>query len=110
MKRVILASLFALLITGGIAIGYFYYQQLKSPSSDAIIAVPTDAAFVIETRDAKSGWENLKKSSIWQDLLKSGFFTKITRNATFLDSVFNSSGSLSRLYENQTVFVSAHVT
>ena len=109
MKRVVLASLISLLIIGAIALGYFYYQQLKTPSLEAVNAIPTDAAFIVETKDASATWKSIRESSIWNELKNSSYFSALNRKGVFIDSLFSKGRSVSKLYEAQTVFISAHI-
>jgi hypothetical protein len=110
MKRVVLASFFAVLFIGAIALGYFYYYQLKTPTSEAISAIPSDAAFIVETRNPKKAWQTLRDSEIWRDLKSSSYFSNLNRKAFFIDSVMMHSEKLSAVYESEPVFISAHLT
>ncbi len=110
MKRVLIASLLALIVIGGITFGYFYYKQLKMPQAEAISAIPADAAFVIELKNAKSFYDKFKANKIWMDMQSNGCFKEIAEGGRFLDSAISKDSDLKDLYCCQTIFVSAHYT
>lgn len=108
MKRVVLSSFIALLIIGAIAGGYFYYQKLKVPHSEALNAIPPDAAFLIRSENFKQSWDKLFKSSLWQILKENANYQKIEKDVHAIDSSFSKSESAKQFLENYPVYLSAH--
>ncbi len=108
MKRVILSSFIALLIIGSIAAGYFYYQQIKAPHSEAMNAIPSDAAYILECNNFKASWQKLSQTSLWVDLLGSSYFNSLTEDINYLDSTLGKKEDTQVFLKNYPFFISAH--
>ena len=109
MKRVVLSSFIALLIISAIAIAYFYYQQVKTPNAEALNAIPSDAAFILEVQNTKSAWSKIEAKPIWKELVALPFFKNISNTAHLLDSVLKANKN-DLLIESSTVFISGHMS
>ncbi len=110
MKRVLIASIFSLIVIGGITFAYFYYRQLKMPQGEAISAIPSDAAFVLEFKNPKAFYDKIITNKIWIDMQSNAYYKKIAEDARYLDSALGKDSDLKQLYCCQTVFISAHYT
>ncbi len=110
MKRVVFASLFALLIIAAIVFAYFYYQQLKSPASESFAAIPTDAALVIEIKKVSGLWEKILQTDSWASLSKQPVLSKISLQAQFLDSAMAANKDINALFQNKPLVISVHVS
>jgi hypothetical protein len=109
MKRVVLASFIALLIIGSIAASYFYYQQVQSPQSEAINAIPSDAALILELKNTKASWLKISQSQIWKELNGLAYFKNISNSLHLLDSVLLTTKN-PEFFEQSQLFISAHPT
>src|ERR1039458_4928177 len=110
MKRILIASILALIVICGITFAYFYYKELKMPQAEAINAIPSDAAFVIELKNVKAFYDKFKANKIWMDMGSNEYFKELAANGKYLDSVISKDSNLKDLYCCQTIFVSAHYT
>lgn len=109
MFKKILLTFFVVILICGAVVGYLYYKDLKKPVSPSIDAIPTNACFIIETRNTQKTWDNIIKTNlIWNDLKATNFFGKLNRNFIFLDSVISTNPSLEEVFETQSLFVSCH--
>jgi outer membrane protein assembly factor BamB len=109
LKKIILALIILPVIATGI---YFYlvYRQQKTPISDALNAVPSNASFILETRQAQSAWKKISETNlIWENLLATEFFTGLNKNLKFIDSLFANVPGAYPMLDNRSVFVSAHL-
>ena len=66
IARNIILLLLALIIISGSVIGYFYYNKEEIVVTQLLKAVPTDAAIVVECKNANTFFKNLQtKSNVW---------------------------------------------
>lgn len=109
-KKITIGLLIAAVI--GVAVYWFTYtKELHTPVSDAIKAIPINAAFVIESKQTKNCWQKLSQSSvIWQEMLNTELFSSINSQAHTIDSLIASDVSVLKLLENRSFFISAHVS
>ncbi len=109
MKRVVFASILALLIIGGIAFSYFYYQRYKVPRADAFGIIPKDAAFVLESRNFPRFIEHLANNQPWKCTAGFAFFQRCSQTLSYADSICRKNPKLKSFLEENTVFISAHI-
>lgn len=109
-KKIVFGILIAALIAGGIY-WFTYTKELRTPVSEAINAIPGDAAFIFESKQSKNSWKKLSQTSIlWRELLGTKTFSKMDFQANYIDSLISTEPSVSRLLENHSLFVSAHIS
>ena len=109
--RNILITFFVLVILGAGVVGYLFYKQLKSPSSKAINAIPSNAAIIMESNDFQKAWQSLEKTtSFWRTLSDIGFIKALNDQTTCLDSILSAEGQVSALVKGRPAFISAHLT
>ncbi len=110
MKRILIASILALIVIGGITFAYFYYKELKMPQAEAINAIPASAAFILEFKNAKAFYDKFKSNKIWTDMQSNIYYKEIEGNCKHLDSLISKDADLKEFYCCQTIFVSVHYT
>ncbi len=108
MKRVVLASVISVLIIASIAVGYFYYQQVKSPSLEAINAIPPDASIIIDIRNMVELNEKLQKSEIWKSLNEIPELSELNDEFTYLDSCLKANNELLAHISSYPLLISVH--
>ncbi len=87
-----------------------YVKQIKTPVSPGINAIPSNAAFILESKQSKNVWQKLSQTNImWEELLGTETFSKINTSARYLDSLTNLNTDVVNLLDNRSVFISAHV-
>ncbi|MCX6296798.1 MAG: hypothetical protein NTX97_12195 [Bacteroidetes bacterium] len=103
------------IIVSAISIGgiywFFYTKEARTPISEGINAIPTDAAIIFESKQSKNTWKKLSQTNImWEELLSTETITKLNQQATFIDSIIETAPEISELLENHSVYISAHST
>ena len=87
------------------------FTKISTPVSKAIIAIPSDAAIIIESDDFPSAWSALKSVSVfWNKLTEIDLVKQINKRTTYLDSLFSKEGELAQLVKGQATFISLHLT
>jgi hypothetical protein len=109
MKRVVLSSFIALLIISATAIAYFYYQQAKTPNSDALNAIPSDPAFILEVQNTRKAWAKIEGKPLWKEFTALPYFKNISITLHLLDSVLKA-GKHNTFLESTTTFISGHMS
>lgn len=109
-KKIVLGIVAAALIAGGIY-WFTYTKELHTPVSDAINAIPGNAALIFESKQARTAWKKLSKTSVlWQELLGTKTFSRLNAQAHYIDSLILSDAAVSKLLDNHSLFISAHVS
>lgn len=108
----------AIIITGSVIViiaiaAFFSYKFIKkviSPVSEAIYAVPIDAAFVFQTGNL---YEVLRKtkheSDMWQELRNIPEILDLDRKIAFLDSLFRLNSKAKDIIKSRAVIISGHL-
>ncbi|PCH99148.1 MAG: hypothetical protein COB85_00645, partial [Bacteroidetes bacterium] len=110
LRKLFVLLLIALVIAGGIG-GYLLFTKINTPVSKAIIAIPSDAAIIIESDDFPGAWSELKAVSVfWNKLTGIEIVTQINERTSYLDSLFSREGELAQLVKGQATFISLHLT
>jgi hypothetical protein len=109
-KRIIIAiTVLVILIIAG---GYFFLRSKLQPTSQPIIAVPTDAVFILETNEIQKLTHSLNsgKNEIWNQLNQIDEFYALSSQVKYLDSIFLSDAELKNLTNNRKLIISLHPT
>ncbi len=111
-KRILLITIGVVAIGAGVAyyLGYFEKEKPKQVSP-AIDAIPSNAAFIIEWKSI-SNFRQLENSdnNILQSLKNSGLLTEAFNNFSFIDSLLHSDSTVFHAFNDQPVFISAHLS
>lgn len=107
-RTIVFVAVTAAFVAGGIY-AYFYIRKVKTPVSEAVNAIPANACFIFESRQAQLMWKKLSETSImWEDLLGTRFFGKLNRSASFLDSALLTHPKIAGMLRDRSLFLSAH--
>lgn len=110
LKKIAIGIITAALIVGGI-FWFTYTKELRTPVSEAINAIPGDAAFILESKQSRNSWKKLSQNSVlWQELLGTKFFSGVDSQSRYIDSLIGSDAAIAKLLDNRSVFISAHVS
>jgi hypothetical protein len=110
IRKVFIPVLACLLISACIFF-FFRLRTIQEPRSDVLTAIPTDAAFILETRQIHGLFKRIDESNImWEDLMESESFSLLRRNARFLDSLLSLKKDIADILNNTPLFISAHPT
>ncbi|MBI5541596.1 MAG: DUF3352 domain-containing protein [Bacteroidia bacterium] len=109
--RNILLLLLALIIISGSVIGYFYYNKEEIVVTQLLKAVPTDAAIVVECKNATTFFNHLQtKSNVWNLLIQVTEINEINSKVSWLDSLFINSKELAAVSAKGPLIVSVHLS
>jgi len=106
--------IFGLFIAAFIGIGvywFLYFKEVKTPISDGINYIPSDAAIIFESKQSQSTWKKLSQTNImWEELLSAETFSELNKQGKYMDSLLLSTPSVAQLLNNQALYISAHPT
>lgn len=109
-KKILIGIAVAALIAGGIY-WFTYTKELRAPVSEAINAIPSNAAIIFESKQSKNTWKKLSQSNVlWAELLGTETFSKLNTQVRFIDSLIKTNTAISLLLDNHSLFISAHVS
>lgn len=109
-KKILIGIVISVFVAGGIY-WFTYTKELHTPVSDAINAIPSNAAVVFESKQTKNSWKKLSQGNVlWEALLGAETFAKLNIQAHYIDSLIKSNIAISQLLDNHSLFISAHVS
>lgn len=109
-KKILFGIVISAFVAGGIY-WFTYTKELHTPVSEAINAIPSNAAVVFESKQAKNTWKKLSQGNVmWEALLGAEIFAKLNNQAHYIDSLIKSNIAISQLLDNHSLFISAHVS
>jgi len=92
-----------------IFLGVRYYQQLKSPKSPVISAVPSTAGLIVEINNTITLWEKLSKNTaFWKELSQIEPFKLLNSQLIYADSLIKKSDDAKSLLETGPMYISFH--
>lgn len=109
-KKIFFGIVVALAIAGGIY-WFTYTNEVSTPVSEAINAIPINAAIIFESKQAENTWKKISQTNImWEELLGTETFAKLNLQSKYIDSILNLSSAVAELLNNHSIFISAHVS
>ena len=87
---------------------YQKYQELNRQTTDAIQAIPINAAVIIETDDWNSSLKELENTTIWSAISNSEDWKSIKENIDSLTKKIETSEELKYFISNQKLYLSVH--
>ena len=112
MTKKILILIFVLLLGAVGFIGYNFYKNVKQPiSSNAIIAVPQNAALLLKEKNFSAFYKKIASTNIiWEELTNNtSTFKSIKQQAHFLDSVL-AINEISTVLSEKSMLMSMHLS
>lgn len=112
MTKKILILVFVLLLGAVGFIAFNFYKNVKEPvKSNALIAVPQNAALLLKEQNFSAFYQKLASSNIiWEELTNNTqTFKNIRAKAAYLDSVF-SLKEVSAVLSEKSLLMSAHLS
>jgi hypothetical protein len=111
VARNIIFLLLALIIISGSVISYFYFNKEEIVVTQLLKAVPTDAAIVVECKNASIFFNHLQtKSNVWNLLIQIPEIAEINSKVSWLDSLFIHSKELNAISAKGPLIVSIHLS
>jgi hypothetical protein len=109
-KKIIFGVIVAALISGGVY-WFSYTKELHTPVSEAINAIPSNAAIIFESKQSKNTWKKLSQNNVmWEGLLGTENFSELNMQGRYIDSLIASNASVAELLDGRSLFISAHVS
>ncbi|HXC04109.1 MAG TPA: DUF3352 domain-containing protein [Bacteroidia bacterium] len=111
MFRKIAGALLAVLLLAACIFFYIRLRKAEEPVPNGLLAVPVDAAFIIECRQSHTLFQSLDGSSIiWQDLRTIPSFAQVRNVLHELDSLVSANEKMQGITEGNPLLISAHPT
>lgn len=111
MLKKTFAVIFLLLFLSGIVFFLYHFRSTKRPVNSAIHAIPTSAAFIIETKQTHDSWKKLSETNIiWEELLNVKFVSRLDSQVKIFDSLYVLNPLVKELFDKESLFISAHIT
>nr|MBA3971572.1 hypothetical protein [Bacteroidota bacterium] len=87
LKKITFGVILSAIIIAG-TYWFFHTREARIPVSEAINAIPIDAAIIFETKQAKSTWKKLSQTNImWEELLALSSISKLNKEIEYIDSI-----------------------
>lgn len=109
LKKTIIAVIVLLLVAAGSVWWYFRPKQPVTKISESIRSVPINAAFIIETKHAKSLKQKLNSTNkFWSGLNELDFFKTLNGEINSIDSLILGNSKINNSGDSVSILVSAH--
>jgi hypothetical protein len=108
-KSIVALTIFLSVIILGTG-GFFLYMKLsKHGTRDTFSLVPSDAIYILETKNVTDGWNAISQSKIWAHLLNNEYFSDINENVAQLDVLLKRNQAIDVILRERRMMVSAHL-
>ncbi|MBE9467028.1 MAG: DUF3352 domain-containing protein [Bacteroidetes bacterium] len=97
-----------IILSIGAYIAYIHFSKTKT--REAISLVPSDAIYIIETKNLSQAWNEFNKTNIYEALLSNNSFNEINENILSIDSLLKRNFASNLLLSNRPFLISAHMT
>ncbi|MBL4655935.1 MAG: DUF3352 domain-containing protein, partial [Bacteroidia bacterium] len=87
---------------------HFHYDWFRSFNINAINAVPSSAAIILECKNTQPSWRKLAATQLWKDLSEQKYLSRLNKNYHALDSLIIRNPDISSIITEQTAVLSAH--
>ncbi len=109
MKRTVLIVSAIILALTLIGAAYWYFFLNNKKSTEAINAIPHDAAIVLEIRDFQKAWETYKTIATYRtELEKHETFQLFRDNVDFVDSILKNNTVAAEIFGKRKIYISIH--
>lgn len=109
MKRTVLIVSAVVVTLALIGAGWWFIFRNNAQPTDAINAVPHDAALILEIRDFRKAWETYKTTASYRKELEQYETFKLFRdNVDFIDSILKHNSVAAEIFGNRKMYISIH--
>jgi len=109
MKKLIFTIVVTIVILSIAVVFFFFWLQSKRDnSSDAILAIPINASFILKINDYHRFSESLRINHTWETIRKFTSVAKADSTFAFIDSLSNRSLLFNPLISVNPVYISTH--
>ncbi len=107
IKKIFLTIFIIVVIAAGAIFAYIYFTESKK--KDPFSIIPSNAIFVIETKNLTKGWSTLSESKVWKHMMNNEYFKDINESACTIDSLIKDNKTMNSIFENRKLLISAHM-
>ena len=109
-KKIVFGIIISIFVAAGIY-WFTYTKEIHTPVSEAINAIPSNAAIIFESKQSKNLWKKLSQTNvIWEEMLGTETVSKLNVQVRYVDSLIESNTAVSQLLDNRSLFISAHIS
>ena len=109
MSRKVISIIVAGLLLSACVFFYLRLRKENEPAGNALMAIPTDAAFIIESRQTSSLYHTVDGSNMmWEDMRSLPAFSHLRNGLHELDSLLRGNEKMHDVTEGHSLFISAH--
>lgn len=84
------------------------YQELNKVETDAIQAIPINAALIVESDSWNTSFSDLKNSTIWSVITENTDWVNVDSTINDIKDKFEDSLEIKHIFENQKLYLSLH--
>ena len=89
-------------------LGYNKLKEISNHSSQAIQAVPNNAAIIVKVNNWSKSWADLQQTEIWSQVSNTKKWKDIISKINSINSVLDTSTELQSLVKEKDIFLSIH--
>ncbi|MDQ3193182.1 MAG: DUF3352 domain-containing protein [Bacteroidota bacterium] len=109
MTKKIIIAILSFVFLAVLVYSYFNFSQIKSPVTNALDAIPPNAALVIKINNAKSLINKINDGNIiWEELISTDYFASKNNELLFIDSLLKNNISIKEIIDIQYSYLSFH--
>ncbi len=108
MKRVVGSSVFALFLLLLIAAGYFYFQAKRDDRGSVLMAVPSDALFLLTCHPGSGELRQFGQTDFFKSDDENDWEYKASHVLSELDSLAANNEKWSRIFDQSPLYLSGH--
>ncbi|HET6245754.1 MAG: DUF3352 domain-containing protein [Bacteroidetes bacterium] len=109
MTRKIIIAILTCLFLAILTYSYFNFRQIKSPVTNALHAIPENAALIIKINNAQTLINKINDGNIiWAELINTEFFSERDKELLFIDSIIKNNPTIREIMETQSSYLSMH--
>jgi hypothetical protein len=110
VKKILFVVLFFAVVVTAIVLFYRSFESSDPALSDALRAVPANAALIVETGDAADIWRDLSQTNlIWEELRATDLYFRLDQAGHALDSAMRNQSELRSYLSEKPVAISVHM-
>lgn len=106
--KYLLIIFITIILSIGAYIAYIHFSETKI--RQAISLVPSDAIYIIETKNLSKAWNEFNKTNIYEALLSNNSFNEVNNNILSIDSLLKRKFATDLLLSNRPFLMSAHMS
>ncbi len=107
-KKIIIAISIFIVLLIGIYTAYSIYSKYKTPVTNAVTLLPSDASIIIKIANPLDNWNELKKSTTFNNLNKTEFIGNIDDFIKKINSLYIKDSKLEDIVQDIDLYCTVH--